>query len=1086
MASQTFAHKSHQISILFLLLVLISSSGLWAQVITGTILGTVTDASGAVLSGATITAINVATGFSRVVTTGSAGDYEISFLPRGDYTVRVEHPGFKREERAHVNVAIGTKQRADFRVGVGDVKQEIVVQAEAPVVNSQSSEMGQVISNEGVTQLPLNGGQFVQLALLTPGTSEEVKGTLSSPLALSGFSFQADGARYEWNVYLLDGVPIRDDVYSRLTVSPSIDAIQEFRVHSTNYSAEFGNQGGAQVNISTKSGSNQFHGAVYEFLRNSVLDARNFFDLPILGKPPFRQNQFGASFGGPVRKDKTFFFGNYEGQRVFKGVTITAAVPTDAMREGNFQGMSPVINPVTGQPFPNNTITNIQPYAQALLQKIPHATSPGLGRNWAGFGDRNVDMDQFTIRLDHSITDKDLIFGRFIYANVSDLEPIPGVLLSSAAANPLRPPGFGQTTTQKARNFALAYTHIFSPQWSNEFRAGYNGMDAGQASENASVNFGQQFGFQGTNPPPLGSGYPVFTITGFSTFGDANTQLFTRNHDFTFHDDVAHLWGKHSLKFGGEYTYTRIRTQFVFNTAGQYEYFGVFTGNPFADFLLGYNSVANALTGDPLLHGISYRLGAYIQDDWRATSRLTVNLGLRYDLQPPYHEKDNKLANFAPEIGGFVIAGSPGHIHPSADIGRFPGIPFTTSSQLGYPLALSNTDYKDFAPRIGLAYSVKPTLILRGAYGLFYSNGNFGGRFGIMGFNPPFTGLKLYLNFDPTNLVPVQQSLVTPSSNLTLGQGPARDFPNGYLHQWNFSVQNQLAPSFMVEFAYVGSRGARLDGTLFPNQPNASPAPLIPRLKWPSIAPDVNVASPAFDSWYHGLIVRAEKRYTNGLYLNASYTFAKSLDTNQGSLGNASGGGQPQYSGDIAAEKGRSDFDIRHRVALGAVYDLPFGRGRKFLANPAGVVSVLVSGWQLNNILVAETGQSLTPLVPNDQSNTGGNNDRPNLIGDPNNGPRSVNQWFNVNAFQLQPMGTFGNAGRGIIDGPGYFTIDLSAAKLTKITEKTSLEFRAESFNLLNRPNFDLPSRVFNTPGFGEIFTAKDSRELQFALKFIF
>src|SRR5581483_3357772 len=388
--------------------------------------------------------------------------------------------------------------------------------------------------------------------------------------------------------------------------------------------------------------------------------------------------------------------------------------------------------------------------------------------------------------------------------------------------------------------------------------------------------------------------------------------------------------------------------------------------------------------------------------------------------------------------------------------------------------------------RIGFAYSATPTFVVRAGYGIFYSNGNFGGRFGIMGFNPPFTGLKLYLNFDPTNLIPVQQSLVTPSQNLTLGQGPARDFPNGYTHQWNLSLQKELTQSLMVEAAYVGSRGIRLDGTLFPNQPDASPLPLGPRLKYPNIAPDQIVASPAFDSWYNGLVLRTEKRYANGLNFNISYTFSKSLDTNQGSLGNASGGGQPQFSGNIAAEKGRSDFDIRHRFVASTIYDLPFGRGRKFLGGATGFLGALVGGWQLNNIIVAESGQAITPLDPNDQSNTGGNNDRPNLVGNPNTGPKTADVWFNVNAFQLQPFGTFGNAGRGIIDGPGYFTVDLSSVKRTAITERTTLEFRAEAFNLFNRPNFDLPSRVFNTPGFGEIFTAKDSRELQFALKFIF
>lgn len=1058
------------------------------QVISGTILGTVTDQSGGAVANAKVTATNVKTGLTRTVSSEEQGDYLIPLLPLGQYKIAVVAAGFGLQESTDLSLAINDRLRVDFNLALSGRTEKVVVQSEEPVVNTQSPEMGQLIGNLAVTQLPLNGRQFIQLALLTPAVANEIQGTLSSPLALSGFSFNANGTRYEDNSYLLDGASIRDPVYTRLAVSPSIDAIEEFKVQTSNYSAEFGGQGGAQVNISTRSGTNSYHGTAYEFFRNNVLDARNFFDIT---RPPYRQNQFGASLGGPIKKNKVFFFGNYEGQRIVKGVTITAAVPTVGMRTGDFTGMGQVIDPLTGNPFLNNKIPGerIAPYAKDLLLKIPLPTSAGLGRNFAGFGIRDASFNQFTTRLDYTFSPKDLFFGRFVFWNASDLEPIPGVLLGSAAANPLRPPGFGQTTTQRTRNLATQYIHIFNSNLINQLRFDYEYLDQKQFSQNASVDYGTQFGFQGTNPPPLGAGYPVFTIQGFSTFGDAGTQLFTGNQDFMFHDGLEWTKGRHSLKFGADYTRSLIRTEFVFNTAGQFEYFGVFTHNPFADFLLGFDSVANALTGDPLLHGISYRVGAYVQDDWRLTSKLTINLGLRYDLQPPYHERDNNLANFTPLLpgGGFVIAGSPGHISPSADVSRFPGLPFATSSELGYPSSLSNTNYKDFAPRIGIAYTPFAGFVVRSGYGVFYSNGIFGARFGIMGFNPPFTGLHLFLNFDPSNLIPVQDSLVAPASDVVIGQGPALDFPDSKIHEWNLSIQKQIGSSLMLEGAYVGSRGTHLDGTLLLNQPNASTLPLTPqRLEFPNVGPSQIVAASAFDSWYNALILRAEKRYSAGLLLSVNYTYGKSLDTNQGSLGNGSGGGEPQYSGNIAAEKGRSDFDIRHRFVTSMIYDLPFGSGRRFASSTHGFLGALISGWQFNMILVAQTGQSFTPLVPNDQSNTGGDNDRPNLVGDPNSGSHTPNQWFNVNAFEVQPFGTFGNAGRGIIDGPGFFTVDLAGVKRTKITESLSLEFRAESFNILNRPNFDLPNRVIATPGFGQIFTAEDPRILQFALKFIF
>lgn len=878
---------------------------------------------------------------------------------------------------------------------------------------------------------------------------------------------------------------IRDEIYDRLTVSPSVDAIEEFKVHTSNYSAEFGGHGGAQINISTKSGTNELHGVLYEFLRNDVLDARNFFDPT---KPHFRQNQFGASLGAPIKRNKTFFFGNYEGSRIYKGITITSALPTDALRSGNFAGMGPIINPTTGTPFLNDQIPpdQIVDFAKAYLAKIPHASSDQLGRNFAGFGDRHVDMNQFTTRIDHSFSNSDLLFGRFVYSRVNDTEPFPATV--DPTGDPLSPPGFGQTTFQHSSNLAVGYTHIFSSSLLNEFRFGYSFLDVGQHSQNSNIDFTTEFGFMGTNPPPLGAGYPSMVIPGFSNLGDPTTQLAVGNNVFTFSDNLVRNFSKHSLKFGALYKKTYVRTDFVFNSAGQFKFLGIFTNNPFADFLLGFPAVATSLTGDPLLHGIGYGVGAYIQDDWRVTSRLTLNLGVRYDINSPFRERDNKMANFSPEIGGFVVAGSPGHINPAANFARFPGVPFETAQELGYPSALTNGDYNNFAPRVGFAWSPRNSLAIRGGFGMFYDTGLLGGRFGIMGFNPPFTGLGLFLNFDPSTPIPAQQALVTPSANVVLGQGPQKNFPNAYLEEWNLSVEKQLGSTFVAEAAYVGSRGIKLDGTLFPNQPSASPDPLAGRVRWPILGVDLEIASPAFDSWYQSLILRGEKRYSHGLVFSGSYTYSKSLDTNGGSLSNFSdqSNGTPQFSGDIAAEKGRSSFDARHRFVFNAVYELPFGHGKAMLGDVEGIASKFVSGWQLDSIIVAQSGRPETPLIPFDQSNTGANTDRPDVIANPNSGPRTPNAWFNVNAFQLQPFGTFGDSGRGIINGPRYESVDLGIAKITPLTERFGLEFRAEFFNLFNHPNFDLPDRQFSTPGFGQIFSANDPREIQFALKLHF
>jgi outer membrane receptor protein involved in Fe transport len=1087
MMGKLFAQTSHKLRkwplllvFLFFSLVCISH----AQVTTGTLLGTIRDNSGAAIRGATVTVTNQHTGLSRVTVSGDDGTYATNLLPVGDYSISAEFAGFQREERT-VTLDIGSQVRVDFALRVGTVSQKIEVTAASSVLDTQTAESGAVIGNTRVTQLPLNGRQFIQLTLLTPGVVPEVKGTLSSPLALSGLSVNANGTRFEDNVFLIDGVSVRDEIYERLTVSPSLDAIQEFRVHTSNYSAEFGGQGGAQINISTKSGTNSLHGDIYEFVRNQALDARNFFDL---AKPDFTQNQFGASIGGPIKQDKTFFFANYEGNRIFQGITIASALPTALERSGNFAGMGPIIDPTTGLPFPMDQIPDarITDFAKAYLAAIP-VGGPEPGRNFQGFGEHNLLANQFTVRIDHSFSSQDQIFGRFIFSDVGNLEPYP-VTTNLAAGSPLPPPGFGQFTSQNSRNLAFQYTHLFSPTLINQFRFGYSYLDAGQHSQNNNVDFPTQFGFQGTNPAPLGSGYPSMVIPGFSTLGDATTQLFTGNNVFSFTDDVVRIIGKHSLKFGGGYARRYVRTEFFFNAAGQYKFLGVFTQNPLADFLLGYPAVATSLSGDPLLHGIGSRLGGYVQDDWRVNSRLTVNLGIRYDLNTPFYERDNKLANFSPEIGGFVIAGSPGHINPAADPSRFPGVPFSTAQQLGYPRSLTNTYYNNVAPRIGFAYSATDSFVIRSSYGIFYVPPLQGGNFGIMGFNPPFTGLKLFTNFDPTNPIPAQTSLVTPGSNVVLGQGPSRNFPTGYIQEWNLSLEKQFGPSLVWETAYIGSRGIDLDGTLFPNQPNASPLPLTPRLKWPILGPDLEIGSAAFDSWYQSLVLRVEKRYSNGLVFSGSYVYSKSEDTNGGSLSNFSDqtNGAPQYSGNIAAEKGPSSFDVRHRFVFNSVYQLPFGSGKRFLSDTQGFVGKLISGWSVNSIIVLQSGSPVTPQLPIDQSNTGAMTDRPNRIGNPNNGPKTPNEWFNINAFELQPFGTFGDAGRGIINGPGYDGVDLSVIKMTPLTERFVLELRVETFNLFNHTNFDLPNREFGTATFGQIFSANNSRQIQFGLKLHF
>ncbi len=983
---------------------------------------------------------------------------------------------FQTEVRSGVRLDISQKLLQNFSLGVGAVEQQVQVAGEANLVNTQSADLGEVIENLRVTSLPLNGRQFAQLILMTAGATPEPQGIFSAPFAVAGQSPNVNGNRSDANQYLLDGLSLNDLTYNHLSASPSVDAIQEFKVQSGLYSAEFGSANGAQINISLKSGTNAFHGSIWEFVRNDIFDARNFFDRQQIA--PFRQNQYGGTFGGPIAKNRTFFFTNYEGLKIRKGISITSAVPTVAMRGGDFTGVANIFDPTTfnattgtSPPFLNNRIPDarISPVARAVLALYPLPNlSSGLGRNFAGSGKRIVDSDQFNGRVDHNFRTTDTMFARFTFSNVGDLNPVPGTASFETASAPVSPPGFGQKTRVKNVNTVVQYTHLFTSNAINQARIGYNYTGTLQTQENTS-DFSSALGIKGNDNRRYSNGIPVFNIVGFSSIGGTTFDLDWNNHTYTVIDDLSYAHGRHTFKIGTSIEKLQPATRFLLSPRGSYTFRNIFTadpknatntGNAFADFLLGLPNTAAAGVGDNLVHLRSWRWGSYFQDDWKLSQRLTLNLGIRYELLPRWTEKDNKWSNIDLANGGrFVIASNKGEINPAANLAAFPTLTFVTSDKVGWPRALVDGDYNNFAPRVGFAYGLDNDgrSVVRGGYGVFFAREVVASA--GLSFDPPFFGNKSFTNSNRSSLIPVETSLISTGTILPNAQPISRNYPIGYVQQWSFGVERQVTQNAALEVSYLGTKGTKLDTSISPNQPLPGLTPLAQRLPFPNLAAGVSLMGAFAWSSYNALNVHLQTRAVRGLTAAVNYTWSKSLDTISSGNSNTANANKPQDS---------------HN-----------GHGRRFDLSKAG--NAIFGGWTTTGILTLQGRVPFSPLLAIDRSNTGVLQDRPDQVGDPNAiSNRTPDHFFNTAAFALQPAGQFGNARRDTIRGPNFYQFDASLIKAARLTERQQIEFRAEFFNLPNHTNFKLPNRIFGTPDFGQVFSAYDSREIQFGLKYSF
>ena len=1171
-----------------LLILTILAVPAWAQKDAGSIVGSVKDPSGAIVANAKVTITDLEHGQISSTTTNTEGDFVVSPLRVGRYTVTVEQTGFKKAISDPIGLDVQQRVAVNIVLQVGQITESVVVSGATPLLETETSELGQVVDSQRVANLPLNGRNFAQLALLTAGTAPSEPGARDE----QSYGFSAGGARSLQNNFLLDGIDNNSNLTDLLNetnyvIQPPVEALAEFKVQTNAYSAEFGRGNGAIINAVIKSGTNDIHGSAWGFLRNNVLDARNYFDPVGKGAPPYEQYQFGGTFGGPVYiphlydgRNKTFFFVDYEGLRIHQADTQTLLLPSPAQIGGDFSALLDTTtvtgtdcngNPTyAGEVFdtrltqtsgtsstglcgvpiggytaggiPTNIIPSsggnnkIDPLAARILALLPPANANGNGYNYIANPVETTHRANFDIRVDHKFSDKDNSFYRFSYEDQPSLipPPFPGSLIDGGGF-------FSGVEDNSYRSLALSESHLFRTSLVNEFRLGYNRINSHRYQFNYNVDVSGQVGFPGVPFTPINGGLPQLT------FGDGSAPTLGSptflpsveiQNTYVLSDNVTWIKGKHTLKFGTEIR----REEFtIFQPASPRgnESFGVgFTDNPanpgtggsgLASFLVGLSdggSINNLKNVDYFRPLYSF----YAQDDFKVTPKLTLNLGLRYELFTTVKERHDQQGTF-----DLQDPNNPTIIVPK---GQTMQLTPTLASQITVSptgsRGLIPVDKNNFAPRIGFAYQLTPETVLRGGYGIFYGgqeNGPYSNP--SPGFNPPFFVTQNFnspcgaasanpalFNADP-NLnndcavpglsnapggVPGSggiavgfpaTSLTDPNTPLLFSLAPGMVTP--YMQQWNFGVERQLGKDTVLQVTYAGSKGTKLFTFYNGNQadPSADPtAAFAPRRPVPSIDTGINLFKSDGGSKYNSLQSRLEKRFTHGFSVLVTYTYSHAIDNaSNANLGSQNNDGfrwfkHPEW------EKGNASFDVRHRFTASYIYELPFGKGKRMLGDANGALEQVVGGWQIAGITTVSTGNWFTPTDSNGSFANSDGLQMPNVVADPNSSPHCLRgTFFNTCAFVDPPLGSFGNAGRNSVRGPGFQVWDFSVFKMFRVSERTRLEFRTEFFNIPNHTNFLLSksgpqqgnnSTVLGASQFGFLTAARSPRQIQFSLKLSF
>jgi hypothetical protein len=1081
-------------------------AGLAAQAVTGTIIGLITDSTGAVMPGATVTLTNTGTGLVRVVNTDSNGEYTAPSLPTGTYSVKAELSGFKTVTRPDIPLGVDQRMRIDVKLEIGAVEESVTVTGTSPLVQTSSSELGTTVAEEQIKTLPLNGRNFVNLTRTVPGVVRGIPGAnidgAGSLAWRASASFSANGQRPRDNNYMLDGVDNNETWLQTVVLFPSVDALDEFKLQTSTYSAEFGHSLGGVVNLQIKSGTNAMHGSGFEFLRNDAFDANNFFNNRAgRPKPPFSQHQFGGTVGGPIVKDHTFYFFDYQGYRVNQGATYLSTVPSAKMRQGDFSELNRVIyDPLTHLPFPGNVIplSRFDPVSRNILtQLIPESnTSGSVGGNGQTINNYLINPtlerqdNQIDVKVDHSVLSNNRLSGRYSYEKTHRF--LPATLPHGDAGFTF---GAGDGNI-KAQGLALNDTHTFSSSWLNEFRFGWSSIKFFMTSLDYGQNLANAVGLPGINLNSVTSAFSqiMFNNGGMRNLGaNANQPLITNQNDFQIFDNVTHVAGRHTVRAGGSWTHRSreilnadtIVGRFDFNQNQTSNCGGITsgctlianTGFDLASFLLGTAANASRTLFDANTYTeVRPEIAAYFQDDIRVTDRLTVNAGLRYDVFVPWVEVDNRQSNFDVSTGRFVVASDNAVIN-GVQVGRY----------------LQTYGKTDFGPRFGFAYDLNGSgrTIVRGGYGLFW-NFTPGGTSSSKAQNQPFLQAQAFPTTFGTNQLlsaglpppPGVRPDLPPSGSTR--SAFLTDFRDAHAHNFNVNVQRQFGANYMIEAAYSGSRtkDAALKTDLNQAPPIVGVTDQNINRPYASISPALRTVGALSSSGYveyNGLLIKFQRRSANHISFLNSYTFGRAIDLNSDNDGTVTLTNifDPEYN------RGPAEYDVTHTFSSNWIYELPWAAQRAY------------GGWQISGILYLRSGLPINITQSQSMLSTGITINRPNTICDPVLDSPTIDRWFNTSCYQQVPdaTGTFGNTSRNPIRGPGDFNVDLSVIKNTKIGPVGS-ELRLEVFNVLNRPQFAQPQGQLGNAAFGTISAMLASpscalcgtteRQMQLALKLKF
>ena len=1121
-----------------------------AQSFRATLVGRVTDPGGATVAGANVTVTQNGTNFKRIVTTNGDGEYVVSEIQPGGYTVKIDAPGFKGAINQNVILETDQTRRFDVKLDVGSVNETVTVEAEPPTINSETPEKGDVIVQRQVQELPLNVRDFVDLAKLVPGIYQRPSDDDQ------GQGLASAGTRTDSTNFILDGVGNRDDRNGGVGVNTSVDSIQEFKVSTSTYGAEYGRLAGAQISVVSKSGTNRFSGSLFEFVRNDFFDANNAF-TPAGQEKTLRRHQFGGSLGGPLPfftlgesdkifdsgKDKMFFFTSFEQLREVRSQAASSLAPTVPWANGDFRDVRGAgIDKIWGNADDTNRVMCLQrnnsnalrptrvecptpnviplapvagspnllyasPVSLAILGFFPRADDAnGFARfaNIANILPRNL----FSVKIDRKVNDKNSFYFRYSADNRDAYQP---------QAGRINYPGFLRNWDYRQSSYAFGDTHTFTPTLINDFRIGLLDQDRKTLNENNDTDYIGLLGIPGlpTGQEEQWQGFPAIRIDGFPDSGDsANTPFNYVYKGFSVSDTVTWVTGNHSLKFGADINRPNYVESDIRNVRGDFRFRGRFT-NPanavgtgfrsFADFIYGIPDSTQRQIGADAADLQAWQSAFFVQDSWRTTSWLTLSLGVRYDYTPYLYEKNDRISNFIPELG--VAACSSGEFR--APTGELVCV---DRDSLGLPRALVETDKNNLAPRFGFA--IKPfkndKTVIRGGAGIFYSTETINPARQMLALNYPYLAREQFSRASTADILQLTWADPFPSNRSALQgvdtpQGIPTDSQTPEVYQYNLTLEHELTKDLGLEIGYVGSQGRHLGmrynlNYQYPTGAIGTNGLPVTARAFPTFG-DITYQSQEVNSNYNAVQVAVRRRSKGGLTLLASYTFGKAMDQNSNTNNSTTGSQRsPQDIKDFANEWALADYHRTHQFSGSFNYDFPFGRGKTFFSGARGLADAIVGGWQLNGIVTLLSGRPLTPVFTSADTASG----RPDLISDPmENIPDGL--YFNPYAFR-RPQATaddatlFGSAGRNILIGPGFQNVDLSLFKNIRLAEKTRLQLRWEVFNVLNRANFQVPGfllptdiatielpTLMKTTSVGRSsLTSNEAREMQFAVRLTF